>query len=88
MDDSDAPQCGYRVANIDQFDRRLRCLFCSLLMNDPIQLTECGHRACRACFDFQADQSSDGSVTCPEMDCQAVTKREEVGSIFFRRNEE
>jgi hypothetical protein len=71
-------KCGYDVDDIEKFDSRYKCIFCSLIIREPIQLTECGHRSCRGGFDIRAATTTDGNVTCPCEDCQLITNKNDV----------
>ncbi|UJR08383.1 hypothetical protein I4U23_012654 [Adineta vaga] len=63
---------GTRVQNIDSFQSIYICPKCSLLLRDPIQLTDCGHRLCQSC----ADEQSDDIITCVE--CHQRISRKEL----------
>jgi len=69
---------GYEIAHLTEINPRYRCIFCLLIINNPIQLTECGHRSCRDCFEIRANRTADGNVTCPVEDCQLITNKNEV----------
>ncbi|CAF1078601.1 unnamed protein product [Adineta steineri] len=69
---------GYNIDDIDKANSRFKCIFCKLIIRDPIQLTECGHRSCRNCFDERANKEPDGNVTCPCDDCHIVTNKSQV----------
>ncbi|CAF4363838.1 unnamed protein product, partial [Didymodactylos carnosus] len=47
--------CGYDAANKDQFERKFICPQCELLLRDPVQLTNCGHRICQSCIRPQSE---------------------------------
>lgn len=40
---------GVEIGNFDQIDLQYKCTVCTLLLEDPIQLT-CGHRLCESCI--------------------------------------
>jgi hypothetical protein len=44
---------GINSRNKDIIDEKLICRMCSLILCDPVQLTECGHRLCQSCIDTQ-----------------------------------
>jgi hypothetical protein len=75
---SEYPKYGYNVDGIEEIHRRFLCIFCLLIIREPIQLTECGHRSCRDCFESRAERSTDGNVTCPCDDCHEITNRDQV----------
>ncbi|CAF3884095.1 unnamed protein product [Rotaria sp. Silwood2] len=72
------PKCGYEVDDIEKFNSRFKCIFCSFIINDPIQLTECGHRCCRGCFDVRVAAVTDENVTCPMGDCHETTNKNQI----------
>ena len=44
---------GYRVKNLDSLNSESICPSCQLLLRDPLQTIECGHRLCRSCVEKQ-----------------------------------
>jgi len=76
------PICGYDIYGIEETNARFKCIFCFFIMREPIQLTECGHRSCRECFEIRAAKTTDGNVTCPIEDCNQITNKNQVGTIF------
>lgn len=42
---------GYDVDPIEAIGRRYECQICLLILRDPVQLSECGHRFCKLCVD-------------------------------------
>ncbi|CAF4994329.1 unnamed protein product, partial [Rotaria sp. Silwood1] len=53
-------------------DTKYICPSCSLILKDPVQLTECGHRLCQTCFSTQPETT----IQCRQ--CQSETLRIEV----------
>ncbi|CAF1083017.1 unnamed protein product [Rotaria sordida] len=53
---------GFNVENEESLNSMYICSHCSLLLRDPVQLTECGHRFCQSCIN---EQESD-IITCSE----------------------
>jgi hypothetical protein len=45
---------GFDARNKDILDLKFICPFCSLILQDPVQLSSCGHRQCQSCFDNQS----------------------------------
>ena len=41
---------GYDATFVDEVHEELKCAVCHLVLRDPIQLSECGHRFCRGCL--------------------------------------
>ena len=41
---------GYDVKPIDVVDKKYECQICLLILRDPVQLSECGHRFCKLCI--------------------------------------
>jgi hypothetical protein len=74
---SEYPKCGYNVDGIADFLLRFKCIFCLLIIREPIQL-KCGHRSCRGCFEVRAAADPDGNVACPDEDCDEITNKTEV----------
>ena len=80
ISDSEYPRCGYDIDDLNNTNPRFTCIFCFLIVRDPIQLTECGHRACRECFDIRAAKTADGNIACPSADCDhQITNKTKVG---------
>jgi hypothetical protein len=44
---------GYPVKNLDDIESIYHCSHCSLLLRDPVQFIDCGHRQCQSCLDDQ-----------------------------------
>jgi hypothetical protein len=44
---------GIRVQNLDDIDSLYKCPNCSLLLQDAVQIIECGHRICQSCMNEQ-----------------------------------
>ena len=44
---------GFSSANIKSFNREYICTHCLLLLRDPVQLIDCGHRFCQSCTNEQ-----------------------------------
>jgi hypothetical protein len=44
---------GFRIQNLDTIPPVYCCPRCLLLLRDPVQLTNCGHRQCQSCIDEQ-----------------------------------
>lgn len=68
---------GHIVDDILAISSRFLCIFCILIIEDPIQL-ECGHRSCRKCFEIRAAATADGNVKCPYEDCNTITNSTQV----------
>ncbi len=80
---SEYPKCGYIIDGLEETNSRFKCIFCSLIMREPIQLTECGHRCCRECFEIRAAKTTDGNIACPSEDCEhQITNINQVGKFF------
>ncbi|CAF1098463.1 unnamed protein product [Adineta steineri] len=63
---------GFNMGNRDNISSNYICIICSLLLRDPVQLTECGHRQCQSCIDTQHQKI----IICPA--CQIPTSINEV----------
>ena len=83
---SEHERYGYVVHNMAATTSKWRCIFCNYLIKEPIQLTECGHRACRGCFESRTQAAAtDQTMTCPVLDCCTTFDRTQVGLIGERR---
>jgi len=71
-------RCGYPVHNIGTYEKRWICLWCSNMIKEPIQLTECGHRMCRGCFESRA-ATMDAQETrpCPDPMCDKPFQKDQ-----------
>lgn len=78
------PKFGFVVDDLEHINSRYKCIFCSLIIKDPIQLSECGHRSCRECFEVRATATEAGNVTCPCEDCHLVTNKNDVRNICLK----
>ena len=74
---TDYTLCGYPVNNINSYDEKYICPYCSLIIKEPIQFTECGHRACRGCFEQRA-ATADETMVCPVGDCETKFHKDQV----------
>lgn len=43
-------KAGYDVDPIEMVGRRYECHICHLILRDPVQFSECGHRFCKICI--------------------------------------
>ncbi len=75
--------CGYSIYEIDKADIKWKCIFCFLIMKEPIQLTECGHRCCKGCFQARAALSPDDIMTCPIEDCDIQFHKNQVKVYLY-----
>ncbi|CAF3375195.1 unnamed protein product [Rotaria sp. Silwood1] len=58
---------GFDAKNLHILDTKFICPVCFLILRDPVQLTECGHRYCQTCLNVAQEKTS----KCPQ--CQAET---------------
>ncbi|CAF3512684.1 unnamed protein product [Rotaria socialis] len=63
---------GIDAKNKHTLDSTYICSVCSLILLEPVQLINCGHRQCQSCLDTQHETS----ITCRQ--CQLKTSRNEV----------
>ena len=42
---------GYDVDPVATVGERYECQICLLILRDPVQLSQCGHRFCKVCMD-------------------------------------
>ncbi|CAF4861889.1 unnamed protein product [Rotaria sp. Silwood1] len=57
--------------NKNILDTKYICPVCSLILRDPAQLTQCGHRVCHTCLNIEQQ-----TIICRQ--CQAETLRSDV----------
>ena len=72
------PKYGFEVDGIEELDVKFKCIFCLLIIQDPIQLITCGHRSCRGCLEVRAATVADGNVICPLDDCHEISNKNQV----------
>lgn len=72
------PACGYVVHGLDTMEERWKCIFCNNIIKEPIQFTECGHRACRGCYESRMGAAPDSMIACPDTDCKYSFDRSQV----------
>ncbi|CAF3482644.1 unnamed protein product [Rotaria sp. Silwood1] len=63
---------GYNTQNLDVIQSSYICNSCSLLLREPVQLIDCGHRMCQSCVSEQ----SGNKITCA--DCGEQTTQEKL----------
>ncbi|CAF1416562.1 unnamed protein product [Rotaria magnacalcarata] len=63
---------GIDAKNKHTLDNTYICSVCSLILLEPVQLINCGHRQCQSCLDTQHETS----ITCRQ--CQLKTSRNEI----------
>ena len=47
---------GFDTRNNAIVDKIYLCDICKLLLRDPVQFTDCGHRRCQSCIPVQHEQ--------------------------------
>ena len=76
-------RCGYPAYNMNKYEARYVCLWCSFLIKEPYQLTECGHRVCRGCFESRAaTMVEDEERPCPDSTCESPFRKNQVRAII------
>ncbi|CAF1441839.1 unnamed protein product, partial [Rotaria sp. Silwood1] len=63
---------GIDAKNKHILDQRYICPVCSLILRDPVQLTECGHRQCQTCLSTEQETT----IKCQQ--CQSETLRSDM----------
>ncbi|CAF3030963.1 unnamed protein product [Rotaria sp. Silwood2] len=63
---------GIDARNKHILDTKYICPVCSLILRDPVQLTECGHRQCQTCFNIEQQTT----IICRQ--CQTETLRNKI----------
>jgi hypothetical protein len=80
---SKSVRCGYLIYEIEKADDKWKCISCSLIIKEPIQLTECGHRCCKGCFESRAADAADDILTCQVDECNTKFHKSQVKLIFM-----
>ncbi len=75
--------CGYQVDDIERLNPKWRCIYCNLVIKEPTQLTECGHRCCKGCFESRAAALTDDKMRCPVPECETEYFKTQVRIIFI-----
>jgi len=75
--------CGYLIYEIEKADDKWKCIFCLLIIKEPIQLTECGHRCCKGCFESRAADATDDILICRADECNCEFHKSQVKLIFM-----
>ncbi|CAF0853293.1 unnamed protein product [Rotaria sordida] len=63
---------GIDAKNKHILDIKYICPVCTLILRDPVQLNECGHRQCQSCFDAEHE------ITIKCRQCQSETSRTKI----------
>ncbi|CAF0749034.1 unnamed protein product, partial [Adineta ricciae] len=63
---------GFNVKNISTLNPGYICPQCSLVIHDPVQLSECGHRQCQSCTPIEQQ----ATITCSV--CQTQTRTHQL----------
>lgn len=79
-------KCGYHVFDIGKINDRWKCIYCQLIIKEPMQLTECGHRCCTGCFKSRAAVVVNDDMICPEDDCKVPFHKDQVRRIYCQKN--
>ena len=69
---------GYCPYELEKIDIKYKCPYCSSMMKEPIQLTECGHRTCKGCFESRATDAIKDMMVCPVPDCKTEFHKTQV----------
>ncbi|CAF1344867.1 unnamed protein product [Rotaria sordida] len=64
--------------NKHMLDRKYICPVCSLILREPVQLTECGDRLCQTCLNAEQETT----IKCRQ--CQAEISRIEYQQAIFK----
>lgn len=68
-DDNEVPS-GYIVYEMEKISDRFKCPYCHAIIKEAIQLSECGHRVCKACFVFKVKvNTTKNEMICPDPTC-------------------
>ena len=51
-----ASKRGYDVEPVNAVDGKYECQICMLILRDPVQLSECGHRFCKSCMNNHTEE--------------------------------
>ncbi|CAF1918599.1 unnamed protein product [Rotaria magnacalcarata] len=78
--------CGYIILNCENVSDKWKCIYCFLIIKEPIQLMECGHRACKGCHESRAALATDGIMICPVEECkQQYYKAQVMNDRAFKK---
>ncbi len=81
---SDSLLCGYQIHEIKKADSKWKCIYCDRIIKQAMQLTECGHRCCKGCYESRAAAVAIGEkMTCPVRECNTQFEKSEVRTIFM-----
>lgn len=47
---------GFSVLRQETIEAKYFCIYCTLLLNIPMQLTKCGHHICKSCLEKQKSE--------------------------------
>jgi hypothetical protein len=78
--------CGYIIHDMDNANIKWKCVYCLLIMKEPTQLTECGHRCCKGCFESRAAEAIKNTMFCPVPECNTAFSTSDVKNIFIFSN--
>lgn len=52
-------ESGYDFDFVDDVSDELICVVCHLVLKEPVQLVQCGHRLCKSCFNQMKTYADD-----------------------------
>ena len=55
---------GYDCDFVSDVPEELICVACHLVLREPVQLGECGHRLCKACANQIKSERNDRYINC------------------------
>jgi len=66
-DDSEEEEYGYDAIFAKEVPDELKCVVCHLVLRDPLQISSCGHRFCRPCFNRMKNNAYETTTdfVCP-----------------------
>ena len=60
----DLMENGYDCDFASDVSKELICVVCNLVLREPVQLGECGHRLCKLCLNQMTSKTSDRYSGC------------------------
>ena len=80
-------QCGFDVSFVEEISVEYKCVFCHLVIRDPVQIMSCGHRFCASCFDEYKTRTEKqhNQLLCP-VDREVVSPKDVLPDRGFGRS--
>jgi len=78
---------GFDVSFVEEIRDEYKCVFCCLVIRDPVQIMSCGHRFCARCFEAYKKHTEEqcNQLLCP-VDREAVSPKDVLPDRGFGRS--